>query len=88
MKKIIKSCTLWFLVSGIIIVILNLANLDDLNLLMIFLNPILNILSSSSLCAAIADVPYLWHILSILTMIMYGLLFDLIRHLRKDNENN
>lgn len=88
MKKILKSCTFWFLVSGIIVVILNLANLDDLNLLMIFFNPILNILSSSSLCGVIADVPYLWHILSILTMTMYGLLFDLIRHLRKDNKNN
>ena len=88
MKKILKSCTFWFLMSGIIVVILNLAKLDDLNLLMIFFNPILNILSSSSLCNVIADVPYLWHILSLLTMTMYGLLFDLIRHLRNENKNN
>jgi len=88
MKKILKSCTFWFLISGIIVVILNLAKLDDLNLLMIFFNPILNILSSSSLCNVIADVPYLWHILSLLTMTMYGLLFDLIRHLRNENKNN
>ena len=85
MKKIIKSFTFWFSILGIIVVILNLLNLDDMNIIMIGLNPILNLLSGSDLCDIIADIPYLWHILSLVTMIGYGFALDGLKFiLRKE----
>lgn len=85
MKKIIKSFTFWFVILGVAVVTLNILNLDDMNILMIGLNPILNLLSSSRL--DIAAIPYLWHILSLLTMAAYGLALDGIKHLIKIAKN-
>ena len=79
MKKVIKSFTFWFVLLGIAVVTFNLLNYDDMNIIMIGLNPILNMLSSSSLCSTIADIPYLWHILSLVTMTLYGLVLDALR---------
>lgn len=85
MKRIIKTATFWFVVVGILGVILNLTGVDDINLFIGF-NPILNGLSSSKACRdVINSVPYLWHILSIVTMAVYGLLIDLIRKATKKN---
>ena len=87
MKKIIKSFTFWFALLGIIVVILNLLKLDDMNIIMIGLNPILNIFSSLKLCRdLINSVPYLWQILSIITMVGYGLIIDGIRKLIKKSK--
>lgn len=84
MKKVVKSCTFWFALLGIIVVILNLLKLDDMNILMIGLNPLLNIFSSSKPCRdLINSVPYLWQILSFITMVGYGLIIDGIRRLIK-----
>ena len=85
MKRIIKTATFWFVVVGILGVILNLTGVDDINLFIGF-NPILNAFSSSKTCRdVINSVPYLWHILSIVTMAVYGLLIDLIRKATKKN---
>lgn len=81
MKKIIKTFTFWFIILDIVIIILNLLTLDDMNILMIGLNPILNLLSGSAFRVDIADVPYLWHILSFVTMTIYGLVLDGIKYL-------
>jgi len=81
MKKIIKSFTFWFSIIGIAVVIFNLMNFDDMNIIMIGLNPILNLLSGSDLCNIIAEVPYLWHVLSLITMITYGFVLDSLRFL-------
>ena len=78
MKKIIKSFTFWFAIIGIIGIVLNLIGIDNINLFIGF-NPILNILSSSEVCNVINTVPNLWYILSIVTMICYGLVIDGIR---------
>lgn len=83
MKSIIKSFTFWFSILGIVVVILNLLKLDDMNIIMIGLNPILNLLSGSDLCDVIAGVPYLWHVLSVVTMIGYGFTIDGIKGLIK-----
>ena len=74
MKKIFKSFTFWFAVVGVIGIVLNLLEIDDINLFIGF-----NILSSSEVCNVINTVPYLWYILSIVTMICYGLVIDGIR---------
>ena len=85
MKRIIKTATFWFVVVGILGVILNLTGVDDINLFIGF-NPILNCFSNSKACRdVINSVPYLWLILSIVTMAVYGLLIDLIRKATKKN---
>lgn len=79
MKKIIKSFTFWFAIVGIIGIILNLVGFDDISLF-IGLNPILNALSSSKACCDIINsIPYLWYILSMITMIGYGLVIDALK---------
>lgn len=85
MKKIIKSFTFWFALLGVIVVILNILKLDDMNILMIGLNPILNLLSSSE--ADVSAIPYLWHILSLVTMVAYGLALDGAKYLIKVLKN-
>lgn len=85
MKRIIKTATFWFVAVGIFGIIMNLTGIDDINLFIGF-NPILNVFSSSKACRdMINSVPYLWHILSIVTMAVYGLLIDLIRKATKKN---
>lgn len=85
MKRIIKTATFWFVVAGILGIILNLTGVDDINLFIGF-NPILNAFSSSkSCCDVINSIPYLWHMLSIVTMAGYGLLTDFIRKAAKKN---
>ena len=85
MKRILKTATFWFVVVGILGIILNLTGIDDINLFIGF-NPILNAFSSSKACRdTINSVPYLWHVLSIITMAGYGFLIDLIRKATKKN---
>lgn len=86
MKKIIKSFTFWFTIFGIAVVIFNLMNFDDMNIIMIGLNPLLNLLSGSDLCNIIAEVPYLWHVFSLISMITYGFVLDGLRFLIKEKK--
>ena len=87
MKKMILSFTFWFVIVGIIGVALNLSGVDDIRLF-IGLNPVLNILSSSNKCCDyINSVPYLWHILSIITMTGYGLILDGIKVMIKKKKS-
>lgn len=81
MKKVFKSFTFYFIILGLIIVCLNLAGLDDKNILLIGLNPILLWLDNPNLRPLINEVPYIWHILSLITMSLYGLTIDFIRAL-------
>ena len=81
MKKVLKSFTFYFFILGIIIVSLNLAGQDDKNILLIGLNPILLWLDNPNLRPLINEVPYIWHILSLITMSLYGLTIDFIRAL-------
>ena len=78
MKKVFKSFTFYFIILGLIIVCLNLAGQDDKNILLIGLNPILLWLDNPNLRPLINGVPYLWHILSIITMSLYGLIVDFV----------
>lgn len=85
MKRIIKTATFWFVAVGIFGINLNLTGIDDINLFIGF-NPILNVFSSSKACCdVINSVPYLWHILSVVTMAGYGFMIDLIRKATKKN---
>lgn len=80
MKKIYKTFTFYFVIIGIIVVLLNVLDMDDMNILMIGLNPILNILDdSSTICDFMNSGSYLWHIASFITNVLYGLILDFIR---------
>ena len=88
MKKlnIIKTVSFWLVVVAIIGVILNLVGIDDIGLF-IGLNPLLNFFSSTkSARDAINSIPYLWHILSIISMAGYGLIIDAVRLSFKRNK--
>lgn len=44
MKKIFKSFTFWFFIVSIAVIIMNITGNDDKNILLIGLNPILNLI--------------------------------------------
>ena len=81
--QLIRTCTFWFALAGTAVVLINLSGFDSMNLLMIGINPLLNLLSSSPWCGTIAKIPYMWHALSLLTMLLYGLLLDGLRCIQK-----
>ena len=77
--NIIKTFTFWFVIVAITGVVLNLVGIDDIGLFIGF-NPLLNFFSSTkSASDAINSVPYLWHILSVISMAGHGLIIDAIR---------
>jgi len=81
-RNIIKTFTFWFAVIAVIGVVLDLVGIDDIGL-----NPLLNFFSSTkSARDAINSIPYLWHILSIVSMVGYGLIIDAIRLSFKRNK--
>lgn len=88
MKKFYKTFTFYFVIIGIIIVVLNILGQDDMNIFMIGLNPILNLLDNSK---AVRDFmnsnTYFWHIASLITNILYGLILDFIRIKMKNGKN-
>jgi len=87
MKKIYKTFTFYFVIIGIIVVVLNVIGQDDMNILMIGLNPILNMLDDSKVIRDFMNSgSYLWHIASIITNILYGLIFDYIRVKTKNDK--
>ena len=80
MRRIYKTFTFYFMIIGIIVVLLNVLRIDDMNLFMIGLNPLLNLLDDSKvICDFMNSGTYLWHIASILTNILYGIILDFIR---------
>jgi len=80
MRSFYKTFTFYFVIIGIVVVLLNILGIDDMNILMIGLNPILNLLDNSKVIRDFMNSgTYLWHIASIITNILYGLILDFIR---------
>jgi len=80
MKKFYKTFTFYFLIIGIIVILLNVSGMDDMNIFMIGLNPILNLLDDSNVvCDFMNSGNYLWHIASFITNVLYGLILDFVR---------
>lgn len=77
-KKMLRSFTFWFMVAGVVVVTYNFVGQDDKNIIMIGLNPILSRLSHSDYRPLINSILYLWHLLSISSMILYGAFFDAV----------
>lgn len=77
MRKLLKSWTLWMILFGGLVLLYNLTGRDDKNIVMIGLNPLLStVFNTSAFCIAAEQYPYVWHLLSILTMVLYGLVLD------------
>lgn len=66
------------MVAGVVVVTYNFVGQDDKNIIMIGLNPILSRLSHSDYRPLINSILYLWHLLSISSMILYGAFFDAV----------
>lgn len=80
MKKFYKTFTFCFVILSIVVVILNIAGKDEMNILMIGLNPVLNLIdNSNSISEFMSSYNYAWHIASIITNLLYGLLLDYIK---------
>lgn len=88
MKKFYKTFTFYFVIIGIIIVVLNILGQDDMNIFMIGLNPILNLLDNSEAIRNFMNSnTYFWHIASLITNTLYGLLLDFVRIKMKNAKN-
>ncbi len=82
MKKLIKKFLFWFVLMGVIVNVISITGNDDKNIILIGLNPLLNLLESNSTIREFTKSIgfYVWNILSMLSFIIYGLLLDSISH--------
>lgn len=80
MKKLIKKFLFLFVVIGAIVNVISITGNDDMNIILIGLNPLLNLLESNSMIRELIKVFgfYIWNILSLLSFIVYGFLLDVI----------
>ena len=80
MKKLIKKFLFLFVVIGVIVNVISITGNDDMNIILIGLNPLLNLLESNSMIRELIKVFgfYILNILSMLSFIVYGFLLDVI----------
>lgn len=80
MKKLKKKFLFLFVVIGVIVNVISITGNDDMNIILIGLNPLLNLLESNSMIRELIKVFgfYIWNILSMLSFIVYGFLLDVI----------
>ena len=80
MKKLIKKFLFLFVVIGVIVNVISITGNDDMNIILIGLNPLLNLLESNSMIRELIKVFgfYIWNILSMLSFIVYGFLLYVI----------
>ena len=101
MKKIVKTFTFWFLILAILEIYMHQIGQDSKSIILIYLNPILRILSRSDAGSAFMNsglqvssetimghISVYWYIGSVLTFIIYGLILDGFRYLLKVISNN
>ena len=80
LKIRLQSFTFGFIIVGIIVVMYNLSGQDDKNIVMIGLNPILVALDNPVCRPILNEIPYSWHLLSLVSMTLYGTLFDFLKY--------
>lgn len=82
MKKLIKKFLFWFVLIGVIVNIISITGNDDKNIILIGLNPLLNLIEGNRTIREFikSNGFFLWNILSMLSFIIYGLLLDFIIH--------
>lgn len=101
MKKVFKSFTFWFVLLAISEIYMNQIGRDSKNIVLIYLNPVLRMLSHSDATSAFmnsglqvpsrtisGNISIYWYIGSVITFIIYGIIFDGIKYLFKHIPNN
>ncbi len=96
MKKILKSFTFYFVLISFLIIYLHQIGQDSKSIVLISFNPILDIISKSDVGrefmnlgiqipsrTILGSISIFWYIGSVITFIIYGLIFDLIKYLIK-----
>ena len=94
MKKFIKSFTFWFVILAILEIYMHQIGQDSKSIMLIYLNPILKIISRSDIGSAFMNsglqvfsrtitgyISIYWYIGSIVTFMIYGLILDGFRYL-------
>lgn len=94
MKKIFKSFTFGFVILAIFEIYMHQIGQDSKSIVLIYLNPVLRIISRSDIASAfmnsgmkvssgtiIGHISIYWYIGSIVTFIIYGLILDGFRYL-------
>jgi hypothetical protein len=94
MKKILKSFTFWLFIIAISEIYMHQIGQDSKSIVLIYLNPILRIISRSDILRTfmnsglhvssgtiIGHISIYWYIGSIITFIIYGLILDGCRYL-------
>ena len=79
-EKTKKKFLFLFVVIGVIVNVISITGNDDMNIILIGLNPLLNLLESNSMIRELIKVFgfYIWNILSMLSFIVYGFLLYVI----------
>lgn len=101
MKKLIKSFTFWFIILAILEIYMHQVGQDSKNIMLIYMNPILKIMSYSDVGSEFMNsglqipaktimghISIYWYMGSIITFMIYGLILDGFRCLFIHISNN
>lgn len=93
MKKLFKSFTFWFVMLVILEIYMHQIGQDSKSIVLIYLNPVLRIISRSDTGSVFMDsglqvssrtimghISIYWYIGSVVTFIIYGLILDGFRY--------
>lgn len=94
MKKLFRSFVFWFVILAILEIYMHQIGQDSKSIVLIYLNPVLRIISRSDIGRAymnsgmkvpsgtiIGYISIYWYIGSVVTLIIYGLILDGFRYL-------
>lgn len=96
MRRIVNSFTFWALILSIVVIIMHQIGQDSKSIILIGLNPILELMSKSEACnkfmnsgmkvgcASIeGEISILWYIGAVITNLIYGVVLDLAKEICK-----
>lgn len=101
MKKIFKSFAFWFVILAVWEIYMHQVGQDSKSIVLIYLNPVLRIMSRSDILSAFMNsgpqvasrtisgsISIYWYIGSIVTFIVYGLILDGFRYFLRRISNS
>jgi len=101
MKKLFKSFAFWFVILAILEIYMHQTGRDSKSIVLIYLNPVLMIISRSDIGRDLMDsglqissrtimghISIYWYIGSVVTFIIYGLILDGFRYVLRCISNS
>lgn len=101
MKKLFKSFVFWFVILAILEIYMHQTGQDSKSIILIYLNPILRIISRSDVGSDFMNsglqvpsgtitghISIYWYIISVVTFIIYGLILEGFRYLLRHISNS